>query len=96
MPTAVAVDRTRNNRQLAPNRTNSHQWRSLWSIKNCREPPAFGRHETAAPHAGEERKGLACRLAVAPTPERWELVPANYLPVIPLGIFLGYDGVHPL
>jgi hypothetical protein len=21
---------------------------------------------------------------------------ANYLPVIPLGIFLGYDGVHPL
>jgi hypothetical protein len=45
---------------------------------------------------GEERKGLACRLAVASTPERWELVPANYLPVIPLGIFLGYDGVHPL
>ena len=93
MPTAVAVDRTRNNRQLAPNRTNSHQWRSLWSIKNCREPPAFGRPLHTQ---GEERKGLACRLAVASTPERWELVPANYLPVIPLGIFVGYDGVHPL
>ena len=93
MPTAVAVDRTRNNRQLAPNRTNSHQWRSLWSIKNCREPPAFGRPLHTQ---GEERgKGWHAVSPWLPLQNDGNWSP-RILPVIPLGIFLGYDGVHPL